>query len=67
MDWTVRKGKLSELDRSFDYEFWQAQTPTQRFAAAWQLVRDYHIGVLEQDEDQLRLQRSIVSVKRREC
>ncbi|MCC6221466.1 MAG: hypothetical protein IT291_09535, partial [Deltaproteobacteria bacterium] len=32
----ARKGKLDELDRSFDYKFWQAQSATARFAAAHQ-------------------------------
>jgi hypothetical protein len=27
-----RKGKIEDLDRSFDLEFWQAQTDTARFA-----------------------------------
>lgn len=32
------KGKLEELDRSFDLEFWQSQPPKQRFNAAWALI-----------------------------
>ena len=30
-----RKGKLEELDRSFDLAFWQSQTPQASFEAAW--------------------------------
>ncbi len=33
-----RKGKLEDLDRSFDLTFWQAQDDTARCAAAWELV-----------------------------
>ena len=66
MDWFVKKGKISELNRDFDLNFWQAQSPGSRFQAAWGLVVDYHIGILGESEDKLRLQRSIVSVKRRE-
>lgn len=31
-------GKIDDLDRSFDFEYWQAQTPQARFDAAWELV-----------------------------
>lgn len=33
-----RKGKLEELDRSFDFQFWQAQSPQVWFAAMWELI-----------------------------
>ena len=67
VDWKVRKGRIEELDRSFDYDFWQSQSPLARLEAAWQMVIDYHIGILGQNEDQLRLQRSVVAVKKQEC
>ena len=35
---TERRGKLEDLDRSFDLEFWQAQSPAARDAAAWELA-----------------------------
>jgi len=38
-EFSERKGKLAELDRSFDLKFWQAQSATERFQAAWELVR----------------------------
>ena len=66
MEWKVRKGPISELNRDFDYEYWQALEPSDRLGAAWQLVVDFHVGMLGQDEDQLRLQRSLVAVQRRE-
>ncbi|MFO7635072.1 MAG: hypothetical protein R6W76_21170 [Caldilinea sp.] len=53
-----RKGKLSELDRTFDLEFWQAQTPEARFNAAWELIVHY-ANVKGIDVRQLRLQRSV--------
>ena len=31
-------GKLEDLDRSFDIQYWQAQTPADRFKAAWEMV-----------------------------
>lgn len=66
MEWTVRKGKIEELDRDFDYEFWQQASPLARLSAAWQLVVDYHVGLLEENEDKLRLQRSFITIQRQE-
>lgn len=36
-----RKGKLGDLDRSFDLVYWQAQSPQARFDAAWELIVHY--------------------------
>ena len=58
-----RKGKLEDLDRSFDLAFWQAQSDTARFAAAWQLVVFAH-RLKGHDDDQLRLQRSVEAFQR---
>ena len=58
-----RKGKLSDLDRSFDLAFWQAQTPEARFDAAWELIVHYAM-VKGIDVRQLRLQRSVESFQR---
>jgi hypothetical protein len=58
-----RHGKLADLDRSFDLEFWQAQSDTARFEAAWELVliaqrmQGRHVR-------QLRLQRAVESFQR---
>lgn len=64
--WQAKKGKMEDLDRSFDFNFWQDQDSTARFAAAWELARNYHVNVLGEDESQLRLQRSIAVLKQRE-
>jgi hypothetical protein len=53
-----RKGRISDLDRTFDIEFWQAQSPQARFDAAWELVVHY-ARVKGADVHQLRLQRSV--------
>jgi hypothetical protein len=58
-----RKGKLEDLDRSFDLQFWQAQTDTARFAAAWELVITAY-QIKGKDVRQLRLQRSVESFQR---
>ncbi|MGC1374788.1 MAG: hypothetical protein WA821_01105 [Anaerolineales bacterium] len=53
-----RYGKIEQMDRSFDLKFWQAQTPTARFDASWELIV-HAMKVKGQDVRQLRLQRSI--------
>jgi len=56
---------IDELDRSFDIEFWQRQDSNARFSAAWELV----IFANERkgkDESELRLQRTVESLERRE-
>ena len=60
-----RKGKLEDLDRSFDLDFWQAQTPKARFEATWELI--VHASKVKGiDVRQLRLQRSVETFQRQE-
>jgi hypothetical protein len=58
-----RRGKLEELDRSFDLAFWQSQTPQKRFEAAWELIV-HAWRVKGNDVRQLRLQRSVEAYRR---
>ncbi len=58
-----RKGKIKDLDRSFDREFWQSLPPQARFEAAWELVQ-HAWRVKGNDVRQLRLQRSVESFQR---
>lgn len=58
-----RRGKISELDRSFDLNFWQSQSPEARFDATWELVVHY-AKVKGLDVRQLRLQRSVENFQR---
>ena len=61
----TRLGRISDGDdRSFDIEFWQSLTDDQRLAAAWELVEDAHV-LKGGNPDELRLQRSVTSLKRR--
>ena len=53
-----QRGKLKDLDRSFDFKFWQAQPAKARFDASWELVVHY-MKVKGLDVRQLRLQRSV--------
>ena len=65
MDFMERKGKISELDRSFDLKFWQMQPPTARFEAAWELIV-HAWRVKGNDVRQLRLQRSVETFQRQQ-
>ena len=58
-----RRGKIEDLDRSFDLEFWQAQSAQARFTAAWELIV-YASQVNGLDVRQLRLQRSVETFQR---
>jgi hypothetical protein len=61
----MRKGRIEDLDRSFDLSFWQAQDDTARFEASWELIvlaKD-----LKENGHQLRLQRSVETFQRLPC
>lgn len=59
----ARRGRLEELDRSFDIQFWQAQTSAARFEATWELV--VHVAQVKGlDVHQLRLQRTVETFQR---
>ena len=60
-----RRGKIGDLDRSFDLVFWQAQLPEARFNAAWELIVHY-ARVKGLDVRQLRLQRSVETFQRQQ-
>lgn len=57
-DFIERRGRIEDLDRSFDLEFWQAQPAQTRFDATWELVL-HACKVKGIDVRQLRLQRSV--------
>jgi len=60
-----RRGKISDLDRTFDLQFWQAQSSQARFDAAWELIV-YAWRVKGNDVRQLRLHRSIETFQRQQ-
>ena len=60
-----RRGKLKDLDRSFDLQFWQSQSPQARFSVAWELI--LHASELKGvDVPKLRLQRSVATFQRQQ-
>jgi hypothetical protein len=58
-----RRGRLQDMDRSFDLKFWQSQPPKARFDAVWEMIVHY-MKVKGQDVRQLRLQRTITHFQR---
>lgn len=54
----MRFGKISEMDKSFDIEYWQKQTSSERFSAIAEMVESYHLRK-GGTEDELRLQRTV--------
>jgi len=64
-DFMERRGKLKDLDRSFDITFWQSQTAEARFKAAWELIV-YASQVKGHDVRQLRVHRSVENFQRQQ-
>ena len=60
-----RFGRIEDMDRSFDVEYWQRQGSEAIFRAAWELVELAHRqkGL---NPDDLRLQRTVGSFQRLE-
>jgi hypothetical protein len=58
----MRFGRLEDMDRSFDIEFWQRQGDAAIFRAAWELVESY-CRDRGMNLDELRLQRSVETFK----
>lgn len=55
-----RWGKLEEMDRSFDIQYWQSQEPAVRLATVWELVVTAY-ALKGQDANAFRLARHIES------
>ncbi|GMT44109.1 MAG: hypothetical protein IEMM0003_0928 [bacterium] len=59
------RGKIQDLDRSFDLIFWQAQSSDERFAAAWELIV-YASRIRGVNVRELRLHRTIETFQRQQ-
>jgi hypothetical protein len=59
-----RKVKLREDDGSFDMEFWDRYTPSERMMLVWVMVEEEH-AAQGRDPAELRFQRSIGGLQRR--
>ena len=61
----MRRGRIQDLDRSFDLQFWQNQESKARFTAAWELI--VHAWKAKgHDVRKLRLQRSVEAFRRQQ-
>lgn len=58
-----RKGRIKDLNRAFDIEYWQRLGPEAIFDESWRMVLHAH-GIGEAENDRFRLQRSIESFRR---
>ncbi len=61
----MRRGKLSESDRSFDYEFWRDQPIPVKMAAIWEMTVFHHM-VKNLDPDELRLNRAVRGFRKKQ-
>lgn len=59
-----RYGRIAEMDRSFDVEYWQRLGPAAIFEAAWQMVVEVHAPD-PSHSDELRLRRTVENFQRR--
>lgn len=60
----MRSGKkLSEMDKSFDIEFWQRQGDRAIFEAAWEMV-EFYMRDRGMAPDEYRLQRTVENFQR---
>lgn len=58
-----KRGRIEDLDRSFDVQYWQAQPEAARFAVAWELV-ELAWKLKGRDPRELRLQRTVENFQR---
>ena len=59
----VNKTHSFKEAKEFDRRFWRRAGSQARFAAAWQMVKDY-IKIKGKDERLLRLRRSVQNIER---
>jgi hypothetical protein len=57
--------KLGEDDGSFDMDFWDRYTPSQRMMLVWTMVEEEH-AARGRDPAELRFQRAVGGLQRRE-
>lgn len=61
----MRFGKnIAEMDKSFDIEYWQKQSSSDRFAAIQEMVESYHLRK-GGNKNELRLQRTVEHFQRK--
>jgi len=61
-EWWVESCSIGESNRDFDLAFWRSQPPDEIFRAAWDMV-ELAAKIKGQDQNELRLQRSVGVIK----
>ena len=61
----VQRGKLSESDRNFDYDFWRGQPIAVKMAAIWEMTVFHHM-VQNRDPNELRLDRTVGGFRKKQ-
>lgn len=62
--WIVKKFTSHEELRAFGIREWQKLSGAARRQAAWELVENYWVNVKGKNPDELRLQRTVTSIRR---
>jgi len=60
----MRRGKISEMDRSFEYNFWRNQSLEMKMRAIWEMTVFQHM-VRHGDAAELRLDRTISGFRKK--
>ena len=61
----MKRGKLSESNRSFDYDFWRDESVKMKMAAIWEMTVFHHMAQ-NHDPDELRLNRAIGGFRKKQ-
>jgi len=59
----MRVGRMAEMDRAFDVEYWQRLGDAAIFRAAWEMV-EFYARDRGQSTNELRLQRTVENFQR---
>ncbi len=54
----AKLGRIDEMNRDFDLEFWQRQSPAARMAAVWDMTV-FHHKLKRRNPNELRLDRTV--------
>jgi hypothetical protein len=60
----MRRGRITGSDRSFDLEFWRAQSAETKMGAIWEMVV-FHHAVKKRDPAELRLDRTVCRFRKK--
>ncbi len=61
----MKLGRIGESSREFDLAFWQSLPPSTRMAAVWEMTV-FHHKLNKRPPDELRLNRTLTTLRQRE-